>query len=438
MSFQKNIKDQNGEATRMAAELTPEKISVNEFIASKQIQLFQDLKQNRFSGKIVFRDYQATEWNFILYFGRILYVTGGNHPVRRWRRNLAYYFPQIAVQLERELSSLGEIAIEKTFISWDYYLLSIWIEKQKIDREQATKMIRAVTTEVLFDITQARNIVYYLKPESKPKEAKLAMIDSEQQIIEAWKLWQEWQDTRIAHFSPNLAPVIKQPEVLKEKTSEKTYQTLTKLLDGRNSLRDLAIRKQTSLMLAARSMIPYIQLGFIELVSIEDLPLPIAISRLRPAQSKSDGDIADQLAFSTAIENDTSYQSRSSFKHNQKTLVACVETNPIIGQIVKKIVTGAGYNCINCSDYSSAIADILESKPDLIFINVELTEVSGYDLCANLRQLDYFNEIPIILFGKNISLVDRVKAKRAGCSELLNQPLEAKLVLSTIAKYAND
>lgn len=427
----------------MTAELTPEKISVNEFIASKQIQVFQNLKQKHFSGQIVFQDYQATEWNFILYLGRILYVTGGNHPVRRWRRNLAYYFPQIAFQLEQELSSLGEIAIDETVISWDYYLLYIWLEKQKIDREQATKMVRAVTTEVLFDITQARNIVYYLKPESKPKAVKLAMIDSEQQIIEAWKLWQEWQQiTKIANFSPNLAPIIKQPEILKEKTPKKTYQTLTKLLDGRNSLRDLAIRKQTSLMLAARSMIPYIQLGFIELVSIEDLPLPIAISKTRPKQSKLDVDLVDQLAFSTPIENDTSYQPEAAFKHNQKFLVACVETNPIIGQIVKKIVTSAGYNCVNYSNPSSAIADILESKPNLVFINIELGEISGYDLCTEVRQLkcflDYFNEIPLILFGKNISLADRVKAKMAGCSELLNQPLEAKLVLSTIAKYANE
>ena len=69
---------------------------------------------------------------------------------------------------------------------------------------------------------------------------------------------------------------------------------------------------------------------------------------------------------------------------------------------------------------------------------MELTEVSGYDLCTTLKQLDYLNEIPIILFSKNVSLVDRVKAKMAGSSELLNQPLEAKLVLSTIAKYANE
>ena len=86
----------------MTAELTPKTVSIDGFIASKQIKLFQGLKQDRFSGQIVFRDYQATEWSFFLYLGRILYVTGGTHPVRRWRRSLASYFPQMAAQLHRK------------------------------------------------------------------------------------------------------------------------------------------------------------------------------------------------------------------------------------------------------------------------------------------------------------------------------------------------
>lgn len=102
---------------------------------------------------------------------------------------------------------------------------------KKIDHEQATKMIRGIVAEVLFDITQAKNIDYYLKPEEEPIDKKLTMLDAEQQIIEAWKQWQEWQQLKIANFSPNLALVIKSPETLLDKSSEKTYQALSKLLE---------------------------------------------------------------------------------------------------------------------------------------------------------------------------------------------------------------
>ena len=397
----------------MTAELTPQIISIDNFIAPKQIQLFQDLKQDHFSGQIVFRDYQGTEWNFILYLGRILYVTGGNHPVRRWRRNLAYYFPQMAARLQTELESLDESINWEESISWDYHLICLWVEQAKIDREQATKMIRAIVAEVLFDITQARDITYYLKPKKEPTEQKLTMLDAEQQIVAAWKQWQGWQNLRIANSSPNLAPIIKNPETLKEKASEKTYQVLSKLLEKRDTFRDLAVRKQSDILLAARSIIPYIQLGLLELVEIPDLPFPIAVAK----QDREKPTTAD------AQEN------------SKKHLIACVETSTTVCQILKKIITSAGYNYVSYTDPLQAIAVLLDSKPDLIFVNSELTEFSGYDLCAELRQLEHFKNTPIVLFSKNINLVDRVKAKMAGCSELFNQPLEAKSVLEIIGKY---
>ena len=122
-------------------------------------------------------------------------------------------------------------------------------------------------------------------------------------------------------------------------------------------------------------------------------------------------------------------------ENSKKHLIACVETSTTVCQILKKIITSAGYNYVSYTDPLQAIAVLLDSKPDLIFVNSELTEFSGYDLCAELRQLEHFKNTPIVLFSKNINLVDRVKAKMAGCSELFNQPLEAKSVLEIIGKY---
>ncbi|WP_019508944.1 response regulator [Pleurocapsa sp. PCC 7319] len=419
----------------MTAELTPNQISVNQFTASKQIQLFKDLKQGLFSGQVIIKDYQANVWTFFLYFGRILYVTGGTHPVRRWRRNLAVFFPQITAQLSQELASTIITISQKQIISWDYQLLYLWVEQGKANREQATKMIRSIVTEVLFDITQAQDIVYSFISESESTEFRIAMIDSEQQVIEAWKIWQQWQQTKIADSSPNLAPIIKQLETLPEKVGEKTYQTLSRFMNGKQTLRDLAIRKQTDLILATRSIIPYIQLGLIELIEIDDLPLPIKILTTpnKQASPSQPGEVDNiEISFATG-ENDLNQEIKP---EKNKLLVACIDKNAIICQIIKKIITNAGYAYVSYNDPLQAIAAVLDSKPDLVFINVELTEISGYDVCNELRQLEYFHKTPIILFSKNINLVDRMKAKMAGCSELFNQPLDAKSLLSTIDRYA--
>ncbi|MBE9166982.1 DUF4388 domain-containing protein [Pleurocapsales cyanobacterium LEGE 06147] len=266
----------------MTSDRTSIMIPIPEFVASKQIQLFQGLKQDGFSGQLVLQDLNEKKWIFFLYWGRIVYVTGGLHPVRRWRRHLVHYLPHIASQLQEELNRLNDVFVENINIdiSWDYYLLSLWVEQQKVEREAATKMIRAIVSEVLFDITQTGEILYQLILKDKPVAKQIAMIDSEQQIIEAWKLWQTWQRSQLAIYSPDLAPAIKDLEQLQARTSEKTYQVLTRLIDGRHSLRDLAVQKQTDVMLMARSLIPYLKLKLLELVEIPDLSPPIVLSTL--------------------------------------------------------------------------------------------------------------------------------------------------------------
>ncbi|WP_036479771.1 response regulator [Myxosarcina sp. GI1] len=412
----------------MTPQSTSNPNSIDNFTTSQQLEFFKELKEKRFSGEVVFADRLNTAWIFYFYLGRIIYSTGGEHPVRRWRRNLAYYFPQIVANLKSELESLQNFAAQKTVISWDYYLLCLWVEQQKVDREQATKMIRAVTVEVLFDITYARDITYVLKPQDKALTKQLAMIDCEPQIIEAWKLWEQWQDTKFARYSPNLAPKLKQSEALTKKlnSSETIYKALAKMLQGKYTFRDLAVQKQTSLLLVARSLTPYFRFGAIELVQIRDLP----------------GSLPDFVLDSSATTVDETFSrivgsnfSQSASSNSSKLTVACVDSNSVVCQILKKMVTSAGYQYVSDSGTLNTSKLLKTAQPDLVFINVELAEFSGYELCSLLRQIDNFARIPIVLYGKKIGLGDRVKAKMAGCTELITESLEVNLIRNTIAKY---
>jgi chemotaxis family two-component system response regulator PixG len=56
-------------------------ISIREFTASKQAGFFETLKQPRFSGQLVLTGPKMEKCYFYLYLGRIMYATGGAHPV---------------------------------------------------------------------------------------------------------------------------------------------------------------------------------------------------------------------------------------------------------------------------------------------------------------------------------------------------------------------
>ncbi len=110
---------------------------IQHFTASKQIEFFESLKESRFSGQLHVFDAQEHTWVIYLYLGRIVYASGGVHPVRRWRRHVVAYCPERLTKVEELQSALAGIAQEESRISWEYQLLSIWIDQNKISREQA-------------------------------------------------------------------------------------------------------------------------------------------------------------------------------------------------------------------------------------------------------------------------------------------------------------
>ena len=382
-------------------------ISIRDFNAAKQAGLFETLKQSRFSGQLLLTGPDKVSWAFHLYLGRVMYATGGLHPVRRWRRTLAAYCPQVSTDhttLQRDLSLTNKTNFN---ICWDYELLCLWIEQKKISREQVTRVIDAITAEVLFDVTQAMQIAYELQP-TNTLPMRLVLVDAEQVIRKTQQHWQAWQAAKVADRSPNRAPIIRQPAQLKKCTSANVYASLTKLLNGQRTLRDLAVLLKRDVVDVTRLLMPYVQSGLVELMTVPDWTPPVFPSKIKS----------------------------SSVAHsNQRPLIACVDDSPLVCQTMERILTEAGYQFLAVNDALRAIAVLLSRKPDVLFLDLVMPNANGYEICSQLRKLPAFRETPIVILTGNDGIVDRVRAKMAGSTDFLSKPVEATPVLAAIRKH---
>jgi two-component system, chemotaxis family, response regulator PixG len=381
---------------------------IQQFTATKQIELFESLKESRFSGQLIISDTQEHTWILYLYLGRIVYASGGVHPVRRWRRHVVAYCPERLSHVEEIQSTLTSIAQEESRISWEYQLLSLWIDQSKISREQATKVITASVIEVLFDVTQAMEVTCETIKDNL-LTTRLILIDAEQIIKEANKLYAAWQEAKVADRSPDMAPIIRHPEALQQKTSVQVYQNLTQLLNGQQTLRDLSIRMKRDVVTVTRSLLPYIQLGFVQLTTIGDIAPPVSAPIVRKL-------------------------SQSAVTHRRIT-IACIDDSPIICQTMESIITEAGYQFVSEMDGLRAIAILLSRKPDLIFLDLVMPNTNGYEICSQLRKLSFFKTTPIVILTGNDGIVDRVRAKMVGSTDFLAKPANTEQVLATIDKY---
>ncbi|HEY9779396.1 MAG TPA: response regulator [Leptolyngbyaceae cyanobacterium] len=383
-----------------------EPLATNDFVSQ-----ITALKQNRFSGEFLLKGSAGQEWIIYLFLGRILYATGGNHPVRRWLRHLKLYCPQIDLH-QLKLSAILSNSSSTTENCWECQLLYAGVEQQQITREQAGKMIAAIVAEVLFDVTQAIHVNHYIKPENSTLP-QLVLLDPGQLIAEVQQVWQSWQTAKIADRSPNKALVINHPEQLQQQVSPAVYQNLTKLLDGQRTLRDLALVMNRDVKDVTCSLLPYIQAGLVELIDITDLAPPIA-------------------AKSTAAPPTTSTAANA-----KGPVIACVDDSPLVCQSLEQILTSNGYQFIAIQDSLRAIAGLLTRKPDLIFLDLVMPNTNGYEICSQLRKISAFRTTPIIILTGNDGIIDRVRAKIVGASDFLSKPVDAEIVLSITSKHLN-
>jgi len=100
--------------------------------------------------------------------------------------------------------------------------------------------------------------------------------------------------------------------------------------------------------------------------------------------------------------------------------VLVVGNEPYFGSILSDALTGADLEVAGVSDYSEAISELIESKRDIVVINIDLPSTNVLDACYYLHRA--FN-IPVIIVGKETEDVTWEKAVQAGADHLLEGPV---------------
>ncbi|HAA29833.1 MAG TPA: response regulator [Cyanobacteria bacterium UBA8553] len=378
------------------------------FKESKKAQLIETFQRIRFSGQLVWiAPNNAKQWSFFFCMGRLVYATGGTHPVRRWLRNLAVHCPQIHVdiiEMQQELCATNPSCFTS---NWEYQLLCLWIEQYKITPEQVKKVLESTLEEVLFDLSKQDGLTYQIQ-EGNFISQQLALIDEQQVIAKVQQLWQALWQAKITGYPLDKAPIIKQPQKLQQYTPVKVYQVLTQLLDGENTLSDLAVKMKRDVVQVTCLLLPYIKSGLVELINIPDLSAPSC----------------------RRVPDVPSAQANSS-----KSLIACVDDSISVCHTLEKLITAAGYRFFGINDGLRALTLLLARKPDLIFLDLVMPYTNGYEICSNLRKAPSFRNTPIIILTGNDGIVDQVRARLVGASDFISKPVDAGKVLSTISKH---
>ncbi len=368
------------------------------------------LSQQRATGELVvrYKNDVVPAWKLYFYMGRLVYATGGEHSVRRWYRAMKQHCPDV-------LNNGWLNQAQATEQPWEVDILNQMVSQNLLSTAQAKLVTQSIVQEVMFALIEQRFSTSQWKPNVKIAQHS-AFLSVEQVIADAQQMREGWRGSGLGYlqdwmvqFSPDLAPILKSPPNLASQVSPATFQSMIRLLQGKLTLWDVSLHMRRPLADVMRVLMPFIRQGVIELQNIPDVPVPCPV----PAAAASNLPLNSQ----------------------PRSLIACIDDSPAIGQIMESILSSQGYEVLSILNPLQGISILLERKPDLIFLDLVMPNTNGYELCTFLRKTTSFQETPIIILTGNDGVIDRVRAKLTGASEFLGKPPEPQKVLQMVHKY---
>lgn len=82
-----------------------------------------------------------------------------------------------------------------------------------------------------------------------------------------------------------------------------------------------------------------------------------------------------------------------------------------------------------------ALDAIKEQHPDIVFIDIMMPDVEGYQACACVKSIKEYKNIPIIVLSSKDSIFDKAKSKLAGADDYIIKPFSKTSLPDAINKF---
>ncbi len=110
--------------------------------------------------------------------------------------------------------------------------------------------------------------------------------------------------------------------------------------------------------------------------------------------------------------------------------IMIVEDEPIIRKELKILLENSLYNVTTLDQYKYAAGYIIEQKPDLVLLDLNLPGVSGFDICMRVREK---SDVPIVFLTSRTDSMDELNGMLKGGDDYITKPYQAPILLARIA-----
>jgi twitching motility two-component system response regulator PilG len=115
--------------------------------------------------------------------------------------------------------------------------------------------------------------------------------------------------------------------------------------------------------------------------------------------------------------------------------VMVIDDSKTIRRTAETLLKKAGCEVITANDGFEALSKITDQNPDVIFIDIMMPRLDGYQTCALIKNNHIYKNTPVILLTSKDGLFDRARGRIVGSDQYLTKPFTKDELLGAITAH---
>ena len=115
--------------------------------------------------------------------------------------------------------------------------------------------------------------------------------------------------------------------------------------------------------------------------------------------------------------------------------VMVIDDSKTIRRTAETLLSKEGCEVITATDGFDALAKIADCQPDIIFVDIMMPRLDGYQTCALIKNNADFRGTPVIMLSSKDGIFDHAKGRIVGCDQYLTKPFSKDELLSAIRDH---
>ena len=115
--------------------------------------------------------------------------------------------------------------------------------------------------------------------------------------------------------------------------------------------------------------------------------------------------------------------------------VMVVDDSQTIRRSAETLLSREGYSVITAEDGYEALSKIADHHPEIIFVDIMMPRLDGYQVCALIKANPKFSKTPVIMLSSRDGLFDRARGRIVGSDQYLTKPFTKDELVNAVQAH---